>query len=91
MKKFKCIEEGVWQEVTRDTFETPNGDTEKVLAPASPEDTLKLEEIYLANKPRLGSNDTYSLISASITMGETSKSGSIKARINGGYKVIKIK
>lgn len=83
MKKYKCIEEGVWQEVTKD-------DAEKVLTPASAEDTLKLQEIYLANKPRIGSS-TYSLISASIKMDETSKSGKIRARINGGYKVIDIK
>lgn len=91
MKKFKCTEEGVWQEVTKVASEETDVKPEKTLVPASPEDTLKLEEIYLANKPRLGSNDTYSLISASIKMDETSKSGKIIARINGGYKVIDIK
>jgi hypothetical protein len=91
MKKFKCTEEGVWQEVTRVVSEETDVTPEKVLVPASPEDTLKLEEIYLANKPKLSGNHTYSLISASIKMNETSKSGKIRSRINGGYKVIDIK
>jgi hypothetical protein len=91
MKKFKCTEEGVWQEVVRVVSEETGVKPEKAFSPASPEDTLKLEEIYLANKPKLGSNHTYSLISASIKMDESTKIGSIKARINAGYRVINIK
>jgi hypothetical protein len=82
MKKFKSTEEGIWNEVIRKVV---NEATEKTYVPATPEDTAKLEEIYLANKPRLSQNIEYKLISASIKMNENSKSGNIKARINGRY------
>ena len=42
MKKFKSTEEGVWNEVIRDVV---NETTEKTYVLATPEDTLKLEEI----------------------------------------------
>lgn len=91
MKKFISTEEGVWQEVTRVTSETPDTDAEKVLAPASPEDTAKLEEIYLANKPEVKGKSVFTLLRALINMDETSKHGSITARLNGQHMHIRIK
>jgi hypothetical protein len=91
MKKFISTEEGVWQELTRVTSEDPNVRPDKTPVPASAEDTLKLQEIYIAAKPKLGVASTFSLLSASIKMDDTSKSGSIKARINGNHIVIDIK
>lgn len=88
MKKFKSTEEGIWNEVIK---AVSNETDETTYVPATPEDTAKLEEIYLANKPRLSQNIEYKLISASIKMDENSKSGSIRARINGRYMNIEIK
>ena len=91
MKKFISTEEGVWQEVTRVTSETPDVDAEMVLVPASPEDTVKLEEIYLANKPEVKGNSVFTLLRALIRIDETSTRGSITARLNGQHMAIKIK
>ena len=88
MKKYKSTEEGAWNEVIR---EVVNGINEKTYVPATHEDTLKLEEIYLANKPRLSENIEYKLISSSIKMDENTNSGNIRARINGRYMNIEIK
>jgi hypothetical protein len=90
MKKFKCTEEGVWQEVTEGTSEGNNTTSEKVLLPASSKDTKKLQEIYLKNKPKLSKNVDYKLISASIKIGSNSHNGRILARINGNHTYIEI-
>lgn len=91
MKKFISTEEGVWQEVTRVTSETPDVDAEKVLVPASPEDTTKLEEIYLANKPQSNGKSVFTLLKASLRIDETSARGTITARLNGQHMHIRIK
>jgi hypothetical protein len=91
MKKFKSIEEGVWNEVVKTTSEDPNTDSEKTYVPASSEESTNLQAIYLANKPRLDENIEYKLISASIKIDGDSKSGKIKARINGRFMHIEIK
>jgi hypothetical protein len=91
MKKFKCTEEGIWKEVTISTSEENDVISEKILLPASSEDTEKLQEIYLKNKPKLSENVNYKLISASINLENNSYSGKIVARINGNYTYINIK
>ena len=91
MKNFISTEEGVWKEVTRVTSETPDADAEKVLVPASPEDTVKLQEVYLANKPEVKGNSVFTLLKASIRIDETSARGTITARLNGQHMHIRIK
>jgi hypothetical protein len=91
MKHFISTEEGIWQEVTIATSETPNADAEKVLVPASPEDTTKLEEIYLANKPQSNGKSVFTLLRALIRIDETSTRGTITARLNGQHMHIRIK
>jgi hypothetical protein len=91
MKKFISTEEGVWQEVTRVTSETPDTDAEKVLEPASPEDIVKLEEVYLANKPEGNGKSVFTLLKASIRLDETSARGTIIGRMNAQHMHIRIK
>jgi len=91
MKHFISTEEGVWKEVTRVTSETPDTDAEKVLIPASAEDIVKLEEVYLANKPEGNGKSVFTLLKASIRLDETSARGTIVAKMNGQHMHIRIK
>jgi hypothetical protein len=65
-------------ELTKDIVPT-------TLVEASEEDSSVAKDIYLKNKPELKGDDTYQLISASITIDGDKSRGIINARLNGEH------
>jgi len=95
MKNFISKEEGTWEEVVpKPRIKNEAGEvTYPTDTPASEQDTLALQEKYLANKPKLKEGDEYKLISCGLRMDDASKvtGGIIIARVNKEYTRIQFK